>query len=64
MRVLTFQSYKLDLSFKNNDKIFADENLCNYPNAKEIYKRLILITIVVNVMLLKKLNKEVVKDRC
>ena len=40
MRVLTFQSDKLDLSFKNNDKIFADENLCNYPNAKEIYKRL------------------------
>lgn len=39
MKVLTIQSKKLDLTFKNSDKVFPNGN-CNYPHAKPVYKRL------------------------
>ena len=39
MKVLTIQSKKLDLTFKNSDKVFPNGN-CNYPHAKPVYERL------------------------
>lgn len=40
MKIITFQSDDLDLSFKKSEKIFADANRCNYMNAKPLYDKL------------------------